>query len=277
MTSENSTAGVNNQPVLIALQFCGLRVSLISSASSRARRSGMPALGVKNPQLFCPDEEEKPQFVEAKTPVWLQKLVSSQPPCSTSPEAASFLLGGAASTAHTDVHFLTSSAVHLRSAPPQKPLQHRSEQPCVNAGLAFCLSPSLHARRAGHGQLPGAASSVEITFMQMWLKNNNKKGCVCFLREKLLCYLWKVISFELKGKCGAAEGLAGRAGGWGWGFSAWKLMIVCHRDEFGWLNAAAALCTAASETAPKSPDYLRASKAPVSAGQTVLPWAGNAS
>lgn len=88
-------------------------------------------------------------------------------------------------------------------------LQHRSEQSCGNAGLAFYLSSWLHARRAGHAQLrqlPGAASSVEIAFMQMWLKNKKttppKKRMCVFLREKLLCYLWKVISFEVKGKYG---------------------------------------------------------------------------
>lgn len=109
---------------------------------------------------------------------------------------------------------------HAPRAP--KSFQHRSEQSCVNAGLAFHLSSWLHARRAGHAQLPGAASSVEITFMQMWLKKQKttkkKKRMCMFLREKLLCYLWKVISFELKGKYGRVGGMSGGGGGGG-GFS----------------------------------------------------------
>lgn len=65
--------------------------------------------------------------------------------------------------------------------------------------------------------------------------------CV-FLGGELLCYLWKVISFQMKRKyrwvaavvCVWQGDRRADAPLWNnlWGFSAHKLTIVCHQDEF---------------------------------------------
>lgn len=120
------------------------------------------------------------------------------------PSSASLLLSFSLPAAH-------SSAVYLRSA-SRAPRNHSSadvNRPAWIQAEPFTYRPAPPGAPSRLPPLP----ALEITFMQMWWQNsNNKQEEVCVFSERkaaVLCYLWKVISFEMEGKYGEAEGWRG--------------------------------------------------------------------
>lgn len=97
------------------------------------------------------------------------------------------------------------------------------------------LDRFIHATLCMHtGGSPCTISTAKIAFRQRWGKHK-KGGCIYFKRNRKTCVSFgEKSALKWKANMEGAEVFKSAGETRLQGFSAHKLMIACHQDEFGW-------------------------------------------